>query len=101
MAKTRVTPAGANGKSDGAIPDHDAWAYTPEHREAVRRALEDSAAGRVYRLSEEDLVQLMDEAEQARREGRAYRLPREWLKARDAVGADAELRDACLLGRIP
>ena len=83
-------PATARAKK-AEIPADDAWAYTPEHREAVQRALADSAAGRVYRLSEEDLVHLMDEAEQARREGRSYELPREWLAARDAAHTTLQL----------
>ena len=88
MAKVRVTSSTTNGKADDAIPREDAWAYTPEHRDAVKRALADSAAGRVYRLSEDDLLRLMEEAEQARREGREYRLPREWLKSRDAAHSE-------------
>ena len=33
----------------------DAWAYQPAHLEALRRALADSEAGRVRRMSEDDL----------------------------------------------
>lgn len=33
------------------IPAEDAWAYTPESRAGIRRALEDVKAGRVYRLT--------------------------------------------------
>jgi AbrB family looped-hinge helix DNA binding protein len=33
------------------IPAEDAWAYTPENRAGIRRALEDVKAGRVYRLT--------------------------------------------------
>ncbi|MBI2325516.1 MAG: AbrB/MazE/SpoVT family DNA-binding domain-containing protein [Chloroflexi bacterium] len=36
------------------IPADDAWAYTPEHRASVRRALEDVKAGRVYRLTSKE-----------------------------------------------
>ena len=33
----------------------DAWAYTPENLAGIRRALDDAKAGRVYRLSWDDL----------------------------------------------
>lgn len=36
----------------------DAWAYTPEHREALARAHADSREGQVRRLSEDDLAAL-------------------------------------------
>ncbi len=88
MAKIRMTSSTTNGKTVDAISHEDAWAHTPDHQESVGRALADSAAGRVYRLSEDDLLRLMDEAEQARREEREYRLPREWLKARDAAHSE-------------
>jgi bifunctional DNA-binding transcriptional regulator/antitoxin component of YhaV-PrlF toxin-antitoxin module len=39
----------------------DAWAYTPEHRELLRRAHDDVAAGRVRRVSKEELEALADE----------------------------------------
>ncbi|MCL4243457.1 MAG: AbrB/MazE/SpoVT family DNA-binding domain-containing protein [Dehalococcoidia bacterium] len=38
----------------------DAWAYSPEHIERMRSAREDSRAGRVRRLSEEELDQLLE-----------------------------------------
>lgn len=38
----------------------DAWAYTPEHMERLRKAHEDSRAGRVKRLSEEELDRLLE-----------------------------------------
>ena len=38
----------------------DAWAYTPEHMERLRKAHEDSRAGRVRRLSEEELDQMLE-----------------------------------------
>ncbi len=34
----------------------DAWAYQREHVESVRRALADVRAGRLYRLSEQQLL---------------------------------------------
>lgn len=37
----------------------DAWAYTPENLAGIRRALDDVKAGRVYRLSWEDLEKLV------------------------------------------
>ena len=43
-----------------SIPREDAWAYTPEHREVIRRPREDIAAGRVRRMSEEEISALMD-----------------------------------------
>jgi bifunctional DNA-binding transcriptional regulator/antitoxin component of YhaV-PrlF toxin-antitoxin module len=36
----------------------DAWAYTSEHRALLRSAHEDSRAGRVQQLTEEDLARL-------------------------------------------
>ena len=38
----------------------DAWAYTPEHRELLRRAHEDSRAGRVREVTEDELSALGD-----------------------------------------
>ncbi len=43
-----------------SIPREDAWAYTPEHRESIRRANEDIAAGRVRQMTEDDLRALAD-----------------------------------------
>ena len=40
------------------IPREDAWAYTPEHLESMRRADEDIAAGRVYRMTPAALEEL-------------------------------------------
>ena len=36
----------------------DAWAYTPEHRELLARAHDDSRAGRVQQLDEDGLKKL-------------------------------------------
>jgi hypothetical protein len=44
------------------IPREDKWAYTPEMRERVRRAL---AGKRSYRVSEEFLLEMIDAAERA------------------------------------
>jgi bifunctional DNA-binding transcriptional regulator/antitoxin component of YhaV-PrlF toxin-antitoxin module len=38
------------------VPCEDEWAYTPEHRESVARARKDLAEGRVFQLSEQDLI---------------------------------------------
>lgn len=38
------------------VPAEDAWAYTAESIASIRRALDDIRAGRVYRLSEQDLL---------------------------------------------
>jgi bifunctional DNA-binding transcriptional regulator/antitoxin component of YhaV-PrlF toxin-antitoxin module len=35
--------------------DDDTWAYTPKHRELVRRALKDGQDGRVRQMTEKDL----------------------------------------------
>lgn len=42
------------------IPAEDAWAYTPENRAAIRRALADVKAGRVYRVSLDELEDLVE-----------------------------------------
>lgn len=42
------------------IRREDAWAYTPEHMERLRKAHEDSRAGRVRQLTEEELDRLLD-----------------------------------------
>lgn len=42
------------------VPCEDEWAYTPEHRAGVERARRDLAEGRVYQLSEDDLVALVN-----------------------------------------
>ena len=42
----------------GSSADEDAWALTPEHLESLARAMRDSRAGRVRRLTEEQLEEL-------------------------------------------
>jgi AbrB family looped-hinge helix DNA binding protein len=37
----------------------DAWAYTPEHRELLARAHDDSREGRVRQLNEDELKKLV------------------------------------------
>ena len=50
----------------------DAWAYTPEHRARLAQAHADSREGRVWRMSEEDLIAFAEAAEAKRqREGSA------------------------------
>ncbi len=46
--------------NDPAHKSEDAWAYTPEHRLALERAHEDSRAGRVRQLSENELRALVE-----------------------------------------
>jgi AbrB family looped-hinge helix DNA binding protein len=41
------------------IPREDAWAYSAEHRAILKHALEDSAAGRVRRVTEKELRRLV------------------------------------------
>src|SRR2546428_14145761 len=38
------------------IPEEDRWAYTPEALASLQRALADVKAGRVYEVTEEDLL---------------------------------------------
>ena len=40
------------------LPREDAWAYTPAHRELLRRAHDDSREGRFRTLDEADLENL-------------------------------------------
>lgn len=56
------------------IPREDAWAYTPEHLESMRRAEEDIAAGRVYRMTKAGLKELMRRADVAAEAGVEYHL---------------------------
>lgn len=42
------------------VPREDSWAYTPEHRALLARALEDSAAGRTRKLDEGRLSELAE-----------------------------------------
>ena len=44
----------------------DAWAYTPEHRALLARAHADSREGRVWTLSEEQLIAIAEAADAAR-----------------------------------
>lgn len=39
------------------VPAEDAWAYTPEHRALLKRALDDAAAGRILWLSPDELAE--------------------------------------------
>ncbi len=42
------------------LPQEDAWAYTPEHRQLLERAHEDSRTGRVRTLTERELEALAE-----------------------------------------
>jgi bifunctional DNA-binding transcriptional regulator/antitoxin component of YhaV-PrlF toxin-antitoxin module len=42
------------------VPQEDAWAFTPEHRRLIARARLDAREGRVYRLSELDLMPFVE-----------------------------------------
>jgi hypothetical protein len=55
----------------------DAWAYTPAFRRLLARAHQDAREGRVYRLSESDLMQFV-----------------EWWHAQPQSKADADISDA-------
>ena len=71
------------------IPPGDAWAYTPEMIERHRRA----QSQRGYRLSEEDLLEIIARADAARQEGREYHVSEaelEALEARHLTGQDGE-----------
>ncbi|MGH8929670.1 MAG: AbrB/MazE/SpoVT family DNA-binding domain-containing protein [Egibacteraceae bacterium] len=43
-----------------ALRREDAWAYTPDHRELLRRAHDDSRQDRVHVLSEQELLELAE-----------------------------------------
>ncbi|MGH2379266.1 MAG: AbrB/MazE/SpoVT family DNA-binding domain-containing protein [Candidatus Limnocylindria bacterium] len=49
----------------------DAWAYTAENLALIRRALDDSREGRVYRLTWQDLERIGRTGKLPRRSGRA------------------------------
>jgi antitoxin component of MazEF toxin-antitoxin module len=61
--------------------DEDAWAYSEQHLAAVER----SGGQRGYRLGPADLDRLIREAEEARREGREYRVTTADLEAIEAA----------------
>ena len=48
-----------------AVPQEDAWAYTPEFRHQLEEALRDVREGRVRQLTETDLELIADEADRA------------------------------------
>ena len=54
------------------IPREDAWAYTPEHLESMRRSEEDIAAGRVYRMTKAALQELARRADAAQARGEEH-----------------------------
>jgi hypothetical protein len=44
------------------VPREDAWAYTPEFVDLVRRSREDYAAGRVKQMSPADFEKLIEKS---------------------------------------
>jgi bifunctional DNA-binding transcriptional regulator/antitoxin component of YhaV-PrlF toxin-antitoxin module len=50
-----------------ALRREDAWAYTPEHRALLAQAHADVREGRVFRLTEEQLIAFAEAAEAERR----------------------------------
>lgn len=54
------------------IPREDAWAYTPDHLASMRRADEDIAAGRVYRMTKSALEELWRRGAAAAESGLDY-----------------------------
>ncbi len=53
--EVRKEPSGTKLVIRNHIPDEDAWAYTDENRQSIKRAEEDYRAGRVFTMSESDL----------------------------------------------
>lgn len=41
----------------------DAWAYTPRHRKLLAKARADIRAGRIYKMTEEQLMELAERAD--------------------------------------
>jgi len=56
--------ATADGVTMQAIPEEDAWAYTPEHLQRVAQALQEVREGRGFQLSPADLERIIQEADQ-------------------------------------
>lgn len=50
------------------VPQEDAWAYTPEHRALVKRALQEVREGRTVRMGPDDLERLAAETDRAQAE---------------------------------
>jgi bifunctional DNA-binding transcriptional regulator/antitoxin component of YhaV-PrlF toxin-antitoxin module len=46
-----------------AIPEEDAWAYTPEHLERVARALQEYREGKSFQVSPAELERIVEEAD--------------------------------------
>jgi len=70
------------------IADEDAWAYTPENIARTQRALKQ----RGYRLSEEDVLKIAEDAEAAHQEGREYHVDERELEAMEAKNLAAEAK---------
>jgi len=54
--EVKVVDNAINLRRATVIPEEDRWAYTPEALASLRRALADVRAGRVYEVTEEDLL---------------------------------------------
>ena len=54
--EVRVVDDAINLRRATVVPEEDRWAYTPEALASLRRALADLKAGRVYEVTEEDLL---------------------------------------------
>jgi bifunctional DNA-binding transcriptional regulator/antitoxin component of YhaV-PrlF toxin-antitoxin module len=61
--QVEVIPGGLILREAVTVPVDDAWAYTPEVRDLVRRSREDAAKGRVVQLSMAELEKLIEDAE--------------------------------------
>ena len=53
-----------DGVTMQAIPEEDAWAYTPEHLQRVAQALQEVREGRGFQLSPAELERIIQEADQ-------------------------------------
>lgn len=67
--EVEVTDNGVLLRPVMAIPQDDVWIYTPENLARIEAGLADVRAGRVVRMSLEELQRYGDEAEAARRRG--------------------------------
>lgn len=61
--QVEVIPGGLILREAVTVPRDDAWAYTPEFRDLVRRSLQDAAEGRTRQLSVEELDKLIEAAD--------------------------------------
>ena len=54
--EVKVVDNAINLRRATVVPEEDRWAYTPEALASLRRALADVKAGRVYEVTEEDVL---------------------------------------------